>query len=55
MTPDRDAEASPQTLVCDQCHVPMRFVYTIPRVTKPGRVQMFQCERCDKITLRPES
>jgi NAD-dependent SIR2 family protein deacetylase len=55
MTPDRDAEASLQTLVCDQCHVPMRFVYTIPRVTEPGRVQMFQCERCDKVILRPES
>jgi hypothetical protein len=55
MTRDRDAETSSLMPVCDQCHVPMRFVYTIPRVTQPGRVQMFQCERCEKVTSRPES
>jgi hypothetical protein len=37
-----------------KCLVPMRFVYTIPRVTEPGRLQMFQCERCEKVTSRPE-
>jgi hypothetical protein len=54
MTANRDAEASSPTL-CDRCHMAMKFVFTIPRVTEPGRVQMFQCERCDKVILRPES
>jgi hypothetical protein len=53
VTPDRDAETSPPMPVCDKCLVPMRFVYTIPRVTEPGRLQMFQCERCEKVTSRP--
>jgi hypothetical protein len=54
MTLNRDAEASLPTQVCDHCQVPMRFVFAIPRVTEPGRVQMFQCERCEKMTFRPE-
>jgi hypothetical protein len=41
MTLNRDAEASPTTPVCGLCQVPMKFVFTIPRVTEPGRVQMF--------------
>jgi hypothetical protein len=55
MTLNRDAEASPTAPVCDHCHVPMKFVFTLPRVTEPGRVQMFQCERCEKMTSRPEN
>jgi hypothetical protein len=54
MTLNRDAEASRTTPVCDDCQVPMRFVFALPRVTEPGRVQMFQCERCEKMTSRPE-
>jgi hypothetical protein len=53
MTLNRDAEASlPNASL--RCQVPMRFVFAIPRVTEPGRVQMFQCERCEKMTFRPE-
>jgi hypothetical protein len=55
MTLNRDAEASPTTPVCELCQVPMKFVFTIPRVTEPGRVQMFQCERCEKMMSRPEN
>jgi hypothetical protein len=55
MTPDIDAEKSTPVPVCDQCHVPMRFVYTIPRVTEPGRMQVFQCERCEKVMSRSAS
>jgi hypothetical protein len=55
VTPDRDPEMSPPMPVCDERQVPMRFVYTIPRVTEPGRVQMFRWERCEKVTSRPES
>jgi hypothetical protein len=54
MTLNRDAEASPPTPVCERCHVPMKFVFSIPRVTEPGRVQMFQCERCEKVAFRSE-
>ena len=32
----------------------MVFVATIPRVTEPGRVRLFQCEDCEKVDFRAE-
>ena len=45
----------PEPPLCDQCRRPMTRVTTVPRVTMPGRVSVFECEVCEKIDLRSEA
>jgi hypothetical protein len=33
---------------CGKCQKPMAFMTTIPCVTEPGRVLVFQCPICEK-------
>jgi hypothetical protein len=47
-------EGAPSAPNCDACRKPIVFVATIPRVTEPGRVRLFQCTDCEKVGFRPE-
>jgi hypothetical protein len=38
--------------LCVKCETRMAYVTTIPRVTEPGTVALFQCEHCEKIDIR---
>jgi hypothetical protein len=38
---------------CGKCQKPMAFMTTIPRVTEPGRVRIFQCQDCEKLDFKP--
>jgi hypothetical protein len=40
--------------VCNQCGRPMTRVTVIPRVTKPGRLMLFECEACERTRIRLE-
>jgi hypothetical protein len=37
---------------CVECERPLAYVTTIPRVTEPGKVALFQYEHCKKIDIR---
>jgi hypothetical protein len=39
---------------CSKCHASMLFAMTIPRVSEPGRVCIFECATCGKLDFRPE-
>jgi hypothetical protein len=47
--PDRRLDDPKQGPLCEACHKPTDFVTTIPRVTEPGRVRMFQCATCGEL------
>jgi hypothetical protein len=49
--PNREEDDGPKQgpPLCDTCKTPTDFVTTIPRVTEPGRVHMFQCATCGKL------
>jgi len=36
----------------EKCKTPMRFVTSIPRVTEPGNVRVFQCQACKKMVFQ---
>jgi hypothetical protein len=38
---------------CNRCHAPLRFMMTIPLVSEPGRVKVFECVTCGA-EFRPE-
>jgi hypothetical protein len=40
---------------CGKCQKPLAFITTIPRVTEPGRVRIFQCADWAKLDFRPET
>jgi hypothetical protein len=48
--PSPKGGAPPQ---CDKCHGSTRFVMTIPLVSEPGRVLLFECDTCGKIYSVP--
>jgi hypothetical protein len=39
---------------CNKCHAYMRFTMTLPLVSEPGRVRVFECATCGKLDFRPE-
>jgi hypothetical protein len=49
MTEHHYARMCPPQPQCDKCKTSMGFVVEIPRVTKPGKVRVFQCEGCEKM------
>jgi hypothetical protein len=40
---------------CSKCHASTHFVMTIPLVSEPGRVLLFECETCGKVYFCPET
>jgi hypothetical protein len=52
--PEGEDGAQRGSPLCDSCHRPTDFVTTIPRVTEPGRVHMFQCGTCGKLKFLDE-
>jgi hypothetical protein len=50
--PRRGVPLSPS---CGNCRIPMTFVAMLPRVSEPGRIQLFQCATCNKMDSIPEA
>jgi hypothetical protein len=44
--------AGRETRMAYECETRIAYVTTIPRVTEPGTVALFQCEHCEKIDIR---
>jgi hypothetical protein len=40
---------------CSRCHKPVRFMMTIPQVSEPGRVQIFECVAYGNLEFRAET
>jgi hypothetical protein len=41
-----------ETRMAYECETRIAYVTTIPRVTEPGTVALFQCEHCEMIDIR---
>jgi len=45
--PERNAHPVPP--LCGNCRKPMVLISTVPRVTEPGQVLLYQCNECEKL------